>query len=512
MKVTDICIIGSGIASTLTLIEICNKLLNDVPLTKKVSIAIIEKNKEFYKGIPYGARSSVNALTITSVHDFLNENESPLFYEWLLATKDTWTTFYKQHGGITAARWLKENMPLIENKKWETVYVPRFLYGNYLSEKITNLLKAVEEKQLAEFRFIQAEAIDSNVLANGQHEVTLEHPDDSSSKMTTNKLVIATGSAPVKKVDEVFSNKVLFVNDIYEPSVNDNLITLQATLSNTTIAENRNVLIIGSNASSIELLYLFEGLPELRVLVNKTVIISTSGILPYHITTKVLDNYHLPNLDEVRANGNYTIQTLVDAATKDLKYAVQDGANMNYVGALISNTLKLMEALDEDARKAFFGIHGIKLRDMFRRSGPEYKGASDALIALDEVTVFKGRYLQTVPTDNGVTMTYLDTVTGEQKTYPLTFNAIINCSGSHHLDKSQSRLLYNFVNKNICRMNLSNVGFEVNEKFEAAPNLYIMGPLLGGNVNKLIHFWQLENAARLTYLAPYLACELLNIS
>ena len=58
-------------------------------------------------------------------------------------------------------------------------------------------------------------------------------------------------------------------------------------------------------------------------------------------------------------------------------------------------------------------------------------------------------------------------------------------------------------------MNLSGKGFEVNEKFEAAPNLFVMGPLLGGNVNKLIHFWQLENASRLTYLAPYLAKELL---
>jgi hypothetical protein len=36
-----------------------------------------------------------------------------------------------------------------------------------------------------------------------------------------------------------------------------------------------------------------------------------------------------------------------------------------------------------------------------------------------------------------------------------------------------------------------------------------MGPLPGGNVNELIHFWQLENAARLTYHALYLAEELL---
>jgi hypothetical protein len=59
-------------------------------------------------------------------------------------------------------------------------------------------------------------------------------------------------------------------------------------------------------------------------------------------------------------------------------------------------------------------------------------------------------------------------------------------------------------------MNLSRKGIEVNEKFEAAPNIYVFGPLLGGNMNKLIHFWQLENAARLSYLAPYLAKELLN--
>ena len=39
-----------------------------------------------------------------------------------------------------------------------------------------------------------------------------------------------------------------------------------------------------------------------------------------------------------------------------------------------------------------------------------------------------------------------------------------------------------------------------------------MGPLLAGNVNKRIHFWQLENASRLTYLAPFLAKELVALA
>jgi hypothetical protein len=37
-----------------------------------------------------------------------------------------------------------------------------------------------------------------------------------------------------------------------------------------------------------------------------------------------------------------------------------------------------------------------------------------------------------------------------------------------------------------------------------------MGPLLGGNKNNRIHFWHLENASRIMYLAPFLADCLLD--
>jgi uncharacterized NAD(P)/FAD-binding protein YdhS len=148
---------------------------------------------------------------------------------------------------------------------------------------------------------------------------------------------------------------------------------------------------------------------------------------------------------------------------------------------------------------------------MFRRAGPEYRNAAQLLIDFQKVIMVKGIFLNICSSEKGFFLNYVDVETAQQRTYPVDFKAIINCSGSADLDRSSSRLLFNLVNKNICQMNLSRKGFEVNEKFEAAPNIYIMGPLLGGNVNKLIHFWQLENAARLTYLAPYLAKELLNI-
>jgi uncharacterized NAD(P)/FAD-binding protein YdhS len=509
MDVIDITFLGSGISTTVSLIELFNKILDNVVGSRKVSIVVIEKNHEFWKGIPYGSRSSVNALTITSINDFIYEPERPIFFEWLQANKDDWATFYRERGGITAARWLKNNLPLIEEKKWEAVYVPRFIYGNYLQEKCLRLLKAVEQRQLVDFKLIQAEAIDIEAVGGSLYEIAFEYPDQTSSNITSQKVVIGVGSAPVKKMCEISRDNAIYINDIYEPSVEGNISAIKALL-NKGVSDNRNVLIIGSNASSIELLYLLEGMPELRELINKIVIISSSGLLPYHTSTAVLAEHPLPNLDKVKEEGNYTIGTLAAAAESDLKLALTDGANMDYVATIISTTLKMMEILGEDAKKEFYAIYAIQLRDKFRRAGHEYKNIAQSLLDLGEVIILKGRFLNTEFSENGVFMNYQNIETNEQQIFPLSFSTIINCSGSDNLDKSSSRLLYNLINNQICTMNLSGKGIEVNEKFEAAPNLYVMGPLLGGNVNKLIHFWQLENAARLTYLAPHLAKELLN--
>jgi uncharacterized NAD(P)/FAD-binding protein YdhS len=509
MDIADISLIGSGFATTITLIEVLDKLSNSPLPTKKLTVAVIEKYHEFWKGIPYGTRSSINALTITSVQDFIYEPERALFFEWLKSNKKAWISYYQEHGGIIADNWLKNNLPLIEHEEWENIYVPRFLFGNYLTQKIMRLLKIAEEKQLVEIKLVQAEAIDIRVMPGGLHEIILEHPDNKLSKIISRKVVVATGSAPVKKMYEITGNKTFYVNDMYEPSVSDNINLLHTCLRNKREVGERNILIIGSDASSIELLYLIQGITEFRELINKMVIISTSGSLPYYTSTEILPDHPTPNLDKVKASVEYTIEKLVEGAALDIELAMENGANMDYVATIISQTLALLEVLGDDAKKHFFAIYAIRLRNMFRRAGPEYRNAAQLLIDFQKVIMVKGIFLNICSLEKGNYLNYLDLETAQQRTYPIEFSAIINCSGPADLGRSSSRLLFNLVNKNICRMNLSGKGFEVNEKFEAAPNIYIMGPLLGGNVNKLIHFWQLENAARLSYLAPYLAEELL---
>jgi len=504
MRHYDLMIIGSGAAASVTLAAVYDRLKEQPPATA-INMAVVEKTGEFWAGIPYGYRSSVNSLIITCVLDFVHEQERPAFFAWLKENKDVWATHISKNGGITGERWLEKNLPLIDQDRWDLVFIPRFVFGLYLNDKLRTLIDDAEQRGWLKMTLIKAEAIDVNPNEGG-YNVILELPDNNTETVHTKKLVVAAGSAPVKQLCTGNDPHYTYINDIYDPALSENLVTLNKALSGKN--SSGNILVIGSNASSIELLYLLEGRPELRAHLKKIVIISTSGILPYHISTEKLPVHPMPAIDAIKAGGKYTIKSLSEAAASDIKLALKDGANMEYIATIINNTIQLMDPLSDQEKKEFYCIYGIKLRDSFRRSGPEYKGGAQVFIETQQLHLLKGRFNTVSSSDAEAVLNYTDVVTGSSGNYDEPFAAVINCTGSDDLQRSSSRLIYNLINKKICTQNLSGKGIEVTELFEAAPNLYIMGPLLGGNVNKLIHFWQLENVARLTTLSPYLAKEL----
>jgi uncharacterized NAD(P)/FAD-binding protein YdhS len=511
MSVANITVIGSGAAATTTLIELLNQLIAKPANGETLNITIVEKYPEFFKGIPYGSRSSVNALTITAAADFVYvESEKKLFNDWLIQNLDEWTNNYRLNGGLAAEVWLEKNLPLIANNRWDIVYIPRHVFGIYMQNKLLSLLAIAEEKQLVKVTLIQAEAIDVKLNGDALYEITLESGDKKTSVIKTQKLVIAIGSAPVKNnAEETGTNSpYVYINELYEPSLDDNLKKLNNTLIQTPVANDRNVLIIGSNASCIELLYLLDHRPDILDNINKITVISRAGILPYYLSEEELDDYPCKNLDELKVTGNYNVHTLVAAARQDMGAAIQHTVFINHINRIIGYTIELLNMLDEEAKNIFFSIYGPQITKLIRRSGPAYKGSADNLIAAKKLELVKGNFLSIEKGPNGGFLNY-DEPADDQHKYLASFKVIINCSGSNSLQTTSSRLLSNLINKKIVGLTLSGEGLVVNEKFEAAPNLYIMGPLLAGNVNKIIHFWHLENVSRLLYLAPYLGEQLI---
>lgn len=511
MDIADIVIVGTGAAATTTLIEVFTKLLEDPFSIRKLNITVVEKYPEFWKGIPYGSRSSVNSLTITAISDFVsNGKEKDRFFQWIKENQSKWSDYYREKGGLAAKVWLKKNLPLIERSEWHKIYIPRFLFGTYMHEQMLNLIQKVEERKLVNLTVIQAEAVDVK-LVDSLYEVTLEYPEKTIVNILTIKLVIAIGSAPVKNNIDLNSlnGEYVYVNDLYQYTLDENLKTLKKILTNTQKLEERNVLIIGSNASCIELMYLLYHRSDILCFTNKIVAISHTGKLPCHISEVALERYPCENLDKIKTAGKYDIHSLIEATKKDLQPAVQCEVIVPYVDHVITYAIELMHTMDESSKKIFFGIYGPQLSRLIRRSGPDYKSSSDTLIKENRLQILKGSFLTIESTPRGGLLNYFD-MDNQALTYKSSFKVVINCSGSDDLQCSSSRLIYNLVQRDICKVNLSKKGFLVNESFESAPNLFIMGPLLGGNMNKLIHFWHLENVARLQYLSLHLATILLS--
>lgn len=510
MDIANIAVIGSGVAATSTLIELLVKVLGNLGAERKLKITIIEKYSELWKGIPYGSRSSLNSLIITSSFEFISdETDRNSFLKWVVANLKRWTVYYRANGGLAAKKWLALNLPLIEKRQWRHVYLPRFVFGIYLQDKMLILLKQAEKKDLVSFTLLQAEAIDIT-RENEVYKVLLERPDKKLVTILAKKLLVAPGSAPVREnVKATIQNlSYNYINELYEPFLDENLKTIQKALMNTFDVENRNVLVIGSNASSVELMYLLNHRPDILGVTNKIVTISQTGIMPRNISKLEFEEYPCLKLDNLKAEGNFDIHSLVKAILIDIEPAVEFEVNIPYTDKVISYALDLMQQLDETSKKLFFGVYGPQISRLIRRSGPEYKSSSEELIRISKLELLKGRFLAIENTSTGGALRYSNQH-NQIQTYPLSFKVVINCSGSDALQNSSSRLIYNLLRKDICKINLSEKGFVVNDKFEAAPNLYIMGPLLGGNMNKLIHFWHLENVSRLLYLAPFLADELL---
>jgi uncharacterized NAD(P)/FAD-binding protein YdhS len=170
--------------------------------------------------------------------------------------------------------------------------------------------------------------------------------------------------------------------------------------------------------------------------------------------------------------------------------------------------VQLFQHMDLAEQEAFFCQHGMTFTKLMRRAGREYREAADGLAAGGKLAMVKGvfRGLSASAAGSGfVSASYAETETGTSRTHPLPFAVVVNCGGFEELNASSSRLVCNLVKNNVCQVNQTNRGFLVNERLEANRNLYVIGPLVGGNFNRKIRFWHVESAPRIQGLAGLLA-------
>lgn len=517
----DIAIVGSGIASSMTLCCLAEQLKHMPASDKMLRICVIEKEEEMWNGVAYGSRSTIGTLAFQKLQEFLEEPERSHYIDWLTANADSWLHILRKVGGLGAVKWISDNQPLMERGKWGELYLPRFLFGLYISSRAAHTVEELSRDGRARVRVIHGEAIRVSRNPDRFHtSIVVEGADGVPIAVHAARVVLAIGSPPQKLIHSgtvASQHGHTHLENIYAPSEDTSLGEIQQTLSSLPLKSMANILIVGSNASALEVLYLINYRPEIRKLINSIVVLSRTGMLPYKICENAV-RFDLTALDSLREASCFSAADLMAAITCDIQRAEALRLNIadlrDSVGAAVSHLTALMNIEEQEK---FVCQHGVHFSRMMRRAGRDTRNAADELAGLGMLTTLKGEFrrLESFPSGNGLMSLAYATEGGQALvTHPVPFCITINCGGFEELAPSSSRLINSLIDNEICKVNSTNRGFLVNERLEASENVYVIGPLVGGNFNEKVRYWHVESASRIAGLAKLLAeslCDSLHL-
>ncbi|WP_373541554.1 FAD/NAD(P)-binding protein [Chamaesiphon sp.] len=299
-KYYDLAIIGAGSSSAYTLIHYITLLEQQCNLKAQlilnsehrqhqpVRILVTEKSGEFWTGVPYGMRSGRDALLISSLKEFMPQQlEREHFINWLDLHRESIFAPADRHGEL-ARKWLSANTSAMSDGRWDELFLPRSIFGLYLQQRLTALLAAASAKGLIEIDLVSVDVLDVRSI-DGIYRIDGKNAD----RFWAKKLVLAIGSPPNVLFEECYSteleSEICCVNNMYEPSLEANIDRICNSLESDRSAR-RQVLIIGSNASTLDALYSIQNSPRAASLIDKFIIISPNGAFPHRIGREVRVN------------------------------------------------------------------------------------------------------------------------------------------------------------------------------------------------------------------------------
>lgn len=505
-KQLDITFVGSGISSSFTILHFLD-LLEKTNTRRKIHISIIDKYQEFHSGIPYGSRSGFSVHLITSLKNFLPEPELGKFIKWLNNNKNWLLDELKKDGGALSLDWIVTHAKEIENNEWENLFIPRRFFGWYINEKVKNRLEFFKIKGLIDVNYINAEVVDIDKKENS-YALTLENKKT----IFSEKVILSVGSLPVnslwKKENLIEKENLFFINDPYKPELKKVLEKTKLFLKKSS-NKKVNVLIVGANASGLEMLYKLNDIEDIGNQINKFIILSTQGLLPDAVVDEKRQKEYIPfNLQALTDEKNITAKIIAEATFKDLDHADQIQLGAASTVDIISRAFgNLLSKLNPEELEKFACYYGNEIGRRQRCAGFHYSKTVDQLKEENRFEHIAGRFTNIEKNSSGeYSLEYLDTESGINKIYETPVHIIINCIGGINFDNQNiPELLKNAIQKEYCKPNDSKIGFEVNDDLEASKNLHIVGPLLAGNVFDGKAVWHVEHCGRIIWLSQVLS-------
>lgn len=524
-KYYDLAVIGAGISSAYTIIHYISLLeqqaLNgakELSQVQPVKILVTEKSGEFWTGIPYGSRSGRTSLLISPLKEFIPQQlEREHFVEWLNTNRSSVFDPQEYNKGELSRKWLQENESAMSQGLWDDLFIPRHVFGVYLKERLSNLLQTATAKGLIEIDLLTADVLDvQNVRDTYRVDVAVTNEDDT--YFWAKKVVIAIGSPPNVAFERDDANdldrEICYIDNMYEPSLDFNIDRICKSLQQSDRQSNRQVLIVGSNAGTLDALYSLNNSKLATSLIDKFTILSPNAAFPHRISREIVCvNYTPKHLVALVATESFTAKQILEAVMQDVAWATAQNINISDIYGDISKVvIQALGQLSFGEQKQFVSRYAVEIGKLQRRAGGEYLDVIDDLISQQKLEFLKGKFVKYSPlTARSASCEYIDSEDSQQKVYDAPIDVIINCAGFQDVTKSSSVLIQNLIRREIFVANDSHRGFVIDKNFEStsSKNCYLMGPLVAGNIDGNFKVWHAESCQRIISLSQTLADVLL---
>ncbi len=516
----DLAIVGAGVSAAYTLIHYISQL-EQKSIAKSphrpTKIVVTEKSGQFWTGIPYGDRSGHHSLLISPFKEFMPQDaEREHFINWLNTNRDDIFAPHKYQNSPLAAKWLEANATDIAQGLWDNLFIPRYVFGQYIQQHVTNILAAATSKGLIEIDLLTAETIDIQRLENDLYRIESILPSAEHRCFCAQKLVLAIGSPPNIAFAHPESNdpdRLCYIDNMYEPSLDANIARICQSLRASNRPSHRQLLIIGSNAGTLDTLFGLNNSQELTSLVDKFIILSPHGTFPHRINPDVMLPYNPENLISLIATESFTAQEIFAAVDRDVACASAQNINISDIFTDISKAvMNALNLLSYEEQKQFVSIYAVEIGKLQRRAGAEYLDVVNDLIDRGKLEFVKGKFSRYLPlTDGGNGCEYINSETKQPTILDAPIGAIVNCAGFQDVTKSSAILIQNLIRHGICIPNDSKRGFLMDKNYKASKNCYLMGPLVAGNIDGNFKIWHAESCQRIITLSKQLATALIQL-
>ncbi len=429
-----IAVVGGGVSGSLTAIQLLRSA------TEKLDIHLIERSGVFGRGVAYGTEEYSSLLNVPAGKMSAFPDDPRHFLRWLQTTD-----FYIEQ----------------EQPATETSFVPRTVYGRYISE----VLEAAEREAAAMVRLLRHhDGVLDIVTYSNEALLYLQSGDH----IRASKVVIAFGNFSPRNlsfVDLAFSDSPRYVRNPWSSQALDQ------------ISSEDSVLIIGTGLTMVDVVL---GL-HARGHQGKVFAISKHGLLPQahrvSSTTFAVPNFAtLPNT--ARQLMRYVRQQIDTAAnTANIDWRV-------IFDSLRSITPVLWQRLPLDEKRRFLR-HIQPYWDSHRhRMPPQVVVIIDTLRTSEQLVIHKGMVKQFHPQNYGV-RAEIGTLQGQ---LVLDVQHIINCTGPNtDYSTVTDPLLGNLLKRGLVQPDSLRLGLDAesngalrDESGCVSTLLYTIGPSLKG--------------------------------